>query len=537
MNILGVHFALRVNDHDPGAALVKGGELICVAEEERFSRVKLSRASLPLRAIRQCLDQGNLTIRDIDCIVTPGDTDPSATARITAILEHYFGYAPPVTAINHQIAHLSSAYYCSGLDEAMVISYDGSGDSLSCSLARGSATGIEVLETYPATNSLGNFYEMITQFLGFAPAEGEYKVMGLAPYGKPGIDLSDMLKTTSSGYSYNNDGCYKNEYPFTLIEVPFYSDLVSGALGAPRRVGESISQRHMDIASAAQKALESAVIQLVTHLHELTGLNALCLAGGVALNCSANMKLAQLPFIQKLFVQPAASDRGLALGCALWGAARVGVSVVMTDVFRCGPAYSDDAIEAALEMSGYRYQRVSDPARAAAEKIHEGKIVGWFQGRSEFGPRALGHRSILANPKVADIKDKINARVKFREEFRPFAPSVVEERARDYFDMGILKDSPYMTVAVPVLEARAHEIPGVTHVNLTARVQTVSKVTDPLFHHLISEFGVLSGTPVVVNTSFNIRGQPIVETPLDAIGTFAGCGLDAMFLGHYMVAK
>jgi carbamoyltransferase len=209
----------------------------------------------------------------------------------------------------------------------------------------------------------------------------------------------------------------------------------------------------------------------------------------------------------------------------------------MTDVFRCGPAYSDDAIEAALEMSGYQYQRVSDPARAAAEMIHEEKIVGWFQGRSEFGPRALGHRSILANPKVADIKDRINARVKFREEFRPFAPSVVEERARDYFDMGVLKDSPYMTVAVPVLEARAHEIPGVVHVNLTARVQTVSRVTDPLYHRLISEFGLLSGTPVVVNTSFNIRGQPIVETPLDAIGTFAACGLDAMFLGHYMVAK
>lgn len=207
------------------------------------------------------------------------------------------------------------------------------------------------------------------------------------------------------------------------------------------------------------------------------------------------------------------------------------------DVFRCGPDYSNGQIETALEYSGYRYEAVDDPAKMAAELLAQDKIIGWFQGRSEYGPRALGHRSILANPRNPDIKNRINTRIKFREEFRPFAPSTTLESSRDYFDLGNLESSPYMTVAVPVRESRAFEIPGVTHVNNTARVQTVAKESDELFHRLISSFGELTGTPVVLNTSFNVRGQPIVESPLDALGTFAACGLDALIMGNYLIKK
>lgn len=537
MIILGIHTAHRIYDHDPGAAIVVDGRVVAVCEEERFNRVKTSKGCLPIRSIRQCLAQSNVSIHDIDLVVAPGESDPQAEQRLDLIFRHYFGGSPKIALINHQMAHLSSAYYASGFTNSMLISYDGSGDALSCVLAKGESGRIEFLETYPATNSLGNFYELITQFLGFEPSEGEYKVMGLAPYGRPGVDLSRFLSVTDKGYEYNNSECYRSGLGFSLIEVPFYSDFVLQQLGAPRRYDEPVTQRHKDIAWAAQNKLTEAILALITHLHRQTGFDALCLAGGVALNCSANLHISRLPFVKKLFVQPAASDRGLALGCALWGAANYGGISSVGDVFRCGPEYSNKAIETALDFAGYDYQIIDDPGAHAACLLTENKIVGWFQGRSEYGPRALGHRSILGNPGTAEIKERINSRIKFREEFRPFAPSVTEESADDYFDMTHLGTSPHMTVAVNVRPGRAEEIPGVTHVNNTARVQTVSKQDDEAYHRLIHEFGRLTGTPVVLNTSFNVRGQPIVETPLDALSTFASCGMDALFLGNYMVAK
>ncbi len=538
MNILGIHTAHRLYDHDPGATIICDGEVIAVCEEERFNRIKTSKGCLPIRAIRQCLSQAKISIHDIDIVVAPGEKDPDAEKRLQLILTHYFGFSPRIELINHQLAHLSSSYFSSGYDRSMLIAYDGSGDSLSCVLAKGEKGNIEFIETYPATNSLGNFYELITQFLGFEPSEGEYKVMGLAPYGIPDtIDLSDFIEVTSTGYKYNNEDCYSSAVKFSLIEVPFYSDFVTKKLGPPRRLGEPVTQRHKDIACAAQQALEKAILSLVNHLHCLTGFDSLCLAGGVALNCSANMHISRLPFLENLYVQPAASDRGLALGCALWGANKYGGIKSVGDIFRCGPDYSPGRIEEALRYSGFDYELVEYPSEVAAELLAHNLIVGWFQGRSEYGPRALGHRSILGNPKNSSIKERINSRIKFREEFRPFAPSVTEESSNEYFDCGIMRSSPYMTVALPVKQAKSSEIPGVTHVNGTARVQTVSRVDDDRYHSLISKFGELTGTPVVLNTSFNVRGQPIVETPLDALGTFASCGLDALLIGNYLVKK
>ncbi|MDR4463985.1 MAG: hypothetical protein MRJ66_06940 [Nitrospira sp.] len=538
MNILGIHTAHRIYDHDPGATIICNGEVIAVCEEERFNRIKTSKGCLPIHAIKQCLSQAKISIHAVDVVVAPGEKDPDAEERLRLILTHYFGFSPKIELINHQVAHLSSAYFGSGYDQSMLISYDGSGDSLSCVLAKGDKGNIEFIETYPATNSLGNFYELITQFLGFEPSEGEYKVMGLAPYGRPNaIDLSDFIEVTSTGYEYNNKDCYSSAVKFSLIEVPFYSGIVTRKLGPPRRLGEPVTQRHKDIALAAQQVLEKAILSLVSHLHRQVGYDSLCLAGGVALNCSANMHISRLPFLKHLYVQPAASDRGLALGCALWGANKHGGIKSVGDIFRCGPDYSNGRIEQALGHSGFDYEQVEDPSEVAAELLAKDLIIGWFQGRSEYGPRALGHRSILGNPKNSTIKERINSRIKFREEFRPFAPSVIEEEFSEYFDCGIMPSAPYMTVALPVRRAKASEIPGVTHVNSTARVQTVSRADDERYHRLISKFGERTGTPVVLNTSFNIRGQPIVETPLDALGTFASCGLDALLIGNYLVKK
>lgn len=537
MIVLGIHAALKLYDHDPGATIVVNGSLVSVCEEERFNRIKTSRGCLPIYSIKNCLEQAMITMEQVDIIYATGLADNDNEKRLRAILLHFFGYAPPIHFISHQMAHLSSAFYASGFNESMVISYDGSGDSLSCALAVGADKKISVLEEYSSKNSLGNFYELITQFLGFEPSEGAYKVMGLAPYGMPGINLDEFIEITKTGYKYNNDACYNNEIGFSTIEVPFYSKFVTDRLGGPRSSYQDVDQRHMDIAYAAQEKLNKAVCALVSHLHDMTGLSSLCLAGGVALNCSANLHISNLPFIEKMFVQPAASDRGLSLGCALYGAAIVEKELVIGDIYKCGPAYSDDQIEAALKFSGYPFSKVSDPSSTAAALLAENKIIGWFQGRSEYGPRALGHRSILANPKSSDIKNMINMRIKFREEFRPFAPAVIEEAASKYFVMDKIVSSPYMTIAVEVQPGMDAEIPGVVHVNNTARVQTVNSNNDMYFYQLISQFGKLTGTPVVLNTSFNIKGQPIVETPMDAIGTFAACGMDAMLIQNYLVTK
>jgi carbamoyltransferase len=535
--ILGVHIAHRINDHDAGAAIIVDGNLVAVCEEERFSRIKTAKACLPIMAIEQALNQAGVSIHDVDYVISPGEKDPDAEHRLSLVLKHFFGYSPEIILINHQLAHLSSAYYASGFDNSMLISYDGSGDALSCVLAKGENGEITFLETYPATNSLGHFYELITQFLGFEPCGGEYKVMGLAPYGESNIDLSDVITITKNGYEYHNDLFYRSELDFSLIEVPFYSDALIKLLGSPRGKGEPVTQYHQDVAHAAQEKLTEAIIAMVSHLYQQTGYNSLCLAGGVALNCSANRYISQLPFIEKLFVQPSASDRGLALGCALWGANKFGGIKELGNIYSCGPNYTNEQIESALDYSGYNYQKVDDPTSLAAEYLEENNIIGWFQGRSEYGPRALGHRSILANPKHKNIKERINSTIKFREEFRPFAPSVSHEDASKYFEFGCDSELPHMTVAVGVKPDKVEEIAGVTHVNNTARVQTVSEKNDYLYHQLINSFQNLSGTPVVLNTSFNIKGQPIVETPLDAIATFSSCGLDALFMGNYFVTK
>lgn len=534
MIILGIHGGVTVNQHDAAAALLQDGKLVCCIEEERLFRVKSATGLLPIESIAACLKVAGIKLQDVDLLALPGETYEDIIPRTAEWLIHHFGYAPKLVTINHQTAHLASAFYHSGYKRAMCLSYDAYGDGISSALAIADRqSGIKVIETRPASNSLGVFYATMTSFLGFKPGEDEYKVMGLAPYGKPNVDLSFFCRATQRGYE-SDPSYFRSRRSATPYE-PFYSSKLVEEIGTPRRKDEPINDRHRDIAASTQAALEESAVSLVCYLHKLTGENNLCLAGGIALNCSTNRLLAKLPFLDDFFVQPASSDRGLALGCALYAAAQNGETIHPINHVFHGPAYSDNEIKKALDLTGMTARQLQDPSDTAAQLLTQGKIVAWYQGRSEFGPRALGHRSILADPGLSHMKDEINARIKFREEFRPFAPSVLEECYANIYDLKA--PSPYMTIACDVKEGWGERLPATTHVNNTARVQTVSYKTDALYHDLIKNFYKMTGRPAVLNTSFNIKGQPIVETPLDAISTFAGTGIDALIIGTYLLQK
>ena len=536
MNILGIHGGITLSQHDAAAALIVDGSLVCCIEEERLNRVKNPMGVLPVQSIRACLKEGNLSINDIDLIITPGETYNDIIPRTKEWITHQFGYSPNIKAMNHQTAHIASSFFQSGFDEAMCLSYDAWGDSLSGALAIASKkNGIKIIETFPKNKSLGIFYTTMTSFLGFKPNEDEYKVMGLAPYGKPNIDLSFFCKATNTGndldMSYYSQ--LRNPYP-SQCESKYSSKLVE-KIGNPRLNNSELTDHYKNLAASTQFTLEQCVISNVKYLHTLTNKKNLCLAGGVALNCSANGMVAKLPFIEHLFVQPSSSDRGLALGCALFGAFYENEKIKPIKHVFYGPKIDNKKIESSIKLTGFKSRYLDDPAKEAAELLAKKKILGWFQGKSEFGPRALGHRSILADPGYPDMKDLINSKVKFREEFRPFAPSVLEEKYKSIFDLN--EPSPYMTIACGVKDEWQSKIPATVHVNNTARVQTVNDKIDPLYHSLIKSLENLNGRPVVLNTSFNIRGQPIVETPLEAISTFAGSGIDYLIMGNYLLQK
>jgi len=547
MNILGINGGVTQLQHEPSAALIVDGNVVAAMEEERFSRKKNAAGLIPIASIQACLKEGRLSIKDVDLLVHPGDTAQDLEARIQLYMRHYFGYCPPIKLVNHQLAHLASAFFCSPFSEAMCLSYDGYGDRLSGAVGIGDASGVSIQRTYEISESLGRFYSAMTSYLGFEVAEAEYKVMGLAPYGKSPVDLTPIIRSDEKSFEIDDsyfratdrtrdaEAGHVAEPPIRSFSEPWYSQKMVDLLGEPRHKGEPISQHHKDIAASIQRSFESATLAMVRDGYERTQIPYIALAGGCALNCKANNLVRKLPFVKDIFVQPAASDRGLALGAALLGTHGAGeIKRGLEHVF-LGPRYSDEDILHAFEVAHIRYKRVENPSVEAAARLANGQIVGWFQGRSEYGPRALGHRSILADPSKPHMKDEINKRVKFREEFRPFAPAVIESMASTIFDME--KPSPFMTMAVDVRPAWIDRLPAVTHIDGTARVQTVSKSVDPRFYALIEELGKHTGVPVVLNTSFNVRGEPIVETPLNAVATFAASGLDTLFVENFLLEK
>ncbi|MGH9675925.1 MAG: carbamoyltransferase family protein, partial [Candidatus Acidiferrum sp.] len=397
------------------------------------------------------------------------------------------------------------------------------------SIWHGSGGRLEHVLTIPFPDSLGLFYGEFTEFLGFQRNSDEWKVMGLAPYGKEGVDLSAFIDPVVNPYHVqtkrlvaNGDGTFSGMTPL---------------LGPPRVAESDIEDRHKNVAFAVQEACEIAMMNVVKLAIEKTKCRNVCLAGGVALNSKANGKIVASGLVEKFFVQPAASDDGVALGAALAPYLDKGGKLPSKPMRHAyyGPSFDDVAIETALRTYKLRYTRLTDPAVTAAELLSQGKILGWFQGRMEFGPRALGNRSILADPRDPEMNTKVNNAVKFREWWRPFAPSFKKEAAGEYLESAT--DSPFMILTAQVRLEKRSVIPSVTHVDGSARPQTVEKEINPLYWRLIDEFGKRTGVPVVMNTSFNLRGEAIVHTPTDAIRTFFSSGMDALVIGSFLVEK
>jgi carbamoyltransferase len=558
MITLGINYSQM---HDSSACLVRDGELVFAVAEERISRAKHD-ARFPENAIRACLEFGRVKAEQLDEVCFGWQT---AGAAFRHDLKCYASGKMPATYLNglnstlhfmsmwhqeggakrfaqifgatkarmrfvdHHLAHALSAYSFSGFEDAAVVVMDGRGAWEATSIWRGRDERLEHVLTIPFPDSVGYFYSEFTEYLGFQRNSDEWKVMGLAPYGKPGVDLRAFIDADAAPYKVDARRLVANG------TAPF-SEMVR--LFGPRRIPESeIGERHKDVAYAVQDACEIAMMSVVKMAIEKTKSRNVCLAGGVALNSKANGKIVATGLVNKFFVQPAASDDGVALGAALAPYLDGGGRLPMQPMRHAylGPKFDDEAIESALKTYKLNYARLNDVAATAAELLSNGKILGWFQGRMEFGPRALGSRSILADPRDPEMNAKVNNAVKFREWWRPFAPSMKKEAAGEYLESG--SDSPFMILTAQVRPEKRAVIPSVTHVDGSARPQTVEKEINPLYWRLIDEFGKRTGVPVIMNTSFNLRGEAIVHTPTDAIRTFFSSGMDALVIGSFLVGK
>lgn len=537
MIVLGLHGGVTIGQHEPSATLIVDGKVVAFCEEERYLRIKSCYGYLPQKSIDACLKIGNINFAEIDLIVTPGSTYEDFPARWTNYLTHLYGSCPKVKSIHHQLAHLSATFYGSGLENALCISLDASGDGLAGAYAIGDRkSNLELKGQIPTSNSLGYFYTIMTYYLGFMDGD-EYKVMGLAPYGKPNINLDDIINTSNDGWEFNWSFVRSNPAPRSPFE-PQYSEVIEKVLKMPpRKPNDDMTQFYKDVAASTQKKMEDCLISYLRYLKSKhPDIKNLCYAGGVALNCSANNLLLQEGF-DNVYVSPISSDRGLSLGCAYYGSIISGDNPQPLNHVYLGDEYSSHEIKNELDANNINYNVVDNVALEAAKLLDQEKIIGWHQGRSEGGARALGNRSIIASCKDTHMRDKVNAKIKYREEFRPFAPAILDENLNEYFKSHGNDDFPYMTFTLEAQNGINNKIPAVVHVDNTSRVQTVKPSSNSIYYQTIKEYNNLSGTPVIMNTSFNLKGQPIVETPRDALMTFYGCGMDALFIGNFLIEK
>jgi carbamoyltransferase len=541
--------------HDTAAALLVDGIPVAFVEEERLNRDKHTKA-FPDRAIAFCLEQAALSIADVDVVAfahragrdfSLGALDAArrlapkrfaAQAYVDANLvrkERTFarrwGFKGRTTHVGHHVAHAASAFFASGYDEAAVLTLDRGGDFLSTTLGRGRGTRLFVDREVRNPDSLGEIYTAVTWFLGFLPNSDEGKVMGLAPYGR-----SVLAERFKDFVRLKPDGLFEVNLDWFAYhrEAGFVSERFLGEFGPPRRPKADVTAHHEDVAFAVQDLTEAAGLHLTTALHAATGAKNLALAGGVALNSVMNARLLHETPFENVFIQASAGDAGNALGAALYvwhhvlGRPR---AWTMTHPF-LGPEPTDVDMRKAVDNSGLRWREVAEPEREAAAMLADSKIVGWFNGRAEVGPRALGARSILADPRRAEMKDIVNARVKHREGFRPFAPAILDERGDAFFEG--YATNPFMLLVLPIRPEKREVIPAVTHVDGTGRLQSVTKEGFGSFHRLITEFDALTGVPVVLNTSFNVMGEPIVNSPEEAIHDFVTTDMDALFVGGFV---
>lgn len=578
--------------HDAAAALVRNGKIIAAAQEERFSRKKHD-PRFPHHAINYCLGEAFIDPSELDAVVfydnpllsldrviknavsvAPAGRDQfiaacrstlGAKARLADDITETLGELPRLLGVHHHMAHAASCFYPSPFDTAAILTIDGVGEWATCTLGIGNGAKIELLSEIRYPHSLGLLYSAFTYYCGFKVNSGEYKLMGLAPYGQPKyahlirdhlIDIKDdgSFRLDTSYFGYLDSGAMTNAKFEALFDGP------------ARQPDSLITRKQMDLAASVQLVTEEIVLKLVAHARRLTGTNNLVMAGGVALNCVANGRVQRESGLEGLFIQPAAGDAGGALGAALlashhmFGAPRT--IVEKTDAMHgsfLGPSFAPHEIAAIIERQEWPHQHIADESERActiAKAMADGMVVGYFNGRMEFGPRSLGGRSILGDPRCADMQVNMNLKVKYRESFRPFAPAVLAEHARDYFDMDTV--SPYMLLVAPVKAERRHdtplsafevddmlavvsqarsEIPAVTHVDYSARVQTVDADSNPGFALILNAFYELTGCPVLVNTSFNVRGEPIVCSPHDAYRCFMRTGMDLLVLEDRLLWK
>jgi carbamoyltransferase len=593
MRILGISAFY----HDSAAALIEDDHIIAAAQEERFTRKKQD-ARYPDNAISYCLKEGGLALGELDHIVFY----EKPFIKFERLIETYVAFAPRGFAsfrmalplwlkeklfqksligkrlqaraphfdwehkllfAEHHHSHAASAFYPSPFPEALILTMDGVGEWATTSVAIGRDHAINMLKEIHFPHSLGLLYAAFTSYIGFKVNSGEYKVMGLAPYGQPryaNTILEHLIDLKADGSFYLNQ-----EYFDYCVGLRMTNGAFDDLFGGPPRAPEArLEQRHMDLAASVQAVTEEVILRLVRSLVAETGMRRLCLAGGVALNCVANGKILHDGAVEDIWVQPAAGDAGGALGAAfaayhefLDQPRRVGNDLDGMQGAYLGPAFSTAEIASRLRTVGAVFDIVDDDSviGRTVDALIDEKAVGWFQGRMEFGPRALGARSILGDPRSPNMQRQLNLKVKFRESFRPFAPSVLREDVAEWFDIGC--DSPYMLVVADVLEGRRcavseeaealfgidrlntirSQVPAVTHVDMSARIQTVHKETNPRYHALLSAFKERTGCPILVNTSFNVRSEPIVCTPEDAFRCFMGTGIELLVAGNCIARK
>lgn len=593
MRILGISAFY----HDSAAALIEDDLVIAAAQEERFTRKKHD-AAFPDKAITYCLEEAGITLKDVDYVAFYD----KPFLKFERLLETYLSFAPrgfrsfklaiPVWLkeklfqkdllrkkfkafdadfdwqnkllfSEHHQSHAASAFFPSPFEEAIVLTMDGVGEWATTSVAIGKGRDLKMTKEIHFPHSLGLLYSAFTYYTGFKVNSGEYKVMGLAPYGEPifkDLILEHIIDVKEDG-SFRLDQQYFNYCTGLTMTNDKFADLFGGPA---RHEDEPLTQRHMDLAASVQAVTEEVVLRLTQSLAKEHDIQNLCLAGGVALNCVANGKILRDGAFKNIWVQPAAGDAGGALGAALnayhLNQEQPRVVTGAMDAMKgsyLGPHYEQSDIEARLTAAGAKFTILDDAAVISdtADALADGKAIGWFQGRMEFGPRALGGRSIIADPRSPEMQKTLNLQVKYRESFRPFAPSVLREDVKDWFDID--SDSPYMLMVAPVVEKRRvamteeqnalfgieklnvprSDIPAVTHVDYSARIQTVHAETNPRYHALIDAFKERTGCPIVVNTSFNVRGEPIVCTPEDAFRCFMGSEIDVLSVGNCFLVK
>ena len=557
--------------HDSAAAILNDGHVIAAVEEERFSRKKFD-DDFPHKAIKWCLDEAGITSEQIDSVAFYD----KPVLKFERLLDNYIAVAPrglysfldtipkwlhkrlwikseikktlkefkgEIIFPEHHLSHAAHTFYTSPFDETAILTVDGVGEWSTTSFGFAKDNSIKLTNDIRWPHSLGLFYSAFTYFLGFQVNEGEYKLMGLASYGKPKFYdtiLNNLIDVKSDG-SIHLDMSY---FAFTYDKVMTNKKFAKLFGIEPRKKDQKTEQIHYDIGASAQKVLEDILLKMVNHVYTKTKIKNLCLGGGVALNGVANYRILKEGPFDNVHIPPSPGDAGSAVGCAQYlyyihhKNSRIienDSSKVISENVYVGPSYTNDEIKSFLDSKRIDYERLDNEnlLTKTAQLIADGNIVGWYQGKMEWGPRALGCRSILADPRKAEMKDILNEKIKHRESFRPFAPSILEEHVSNYFDIDRI--SPYMNLVAPV--KKPEDIPAVTHIDGTGRLQTVNKNANPMYHDLISEFFKITGVPVIINTSMNVMGEPIVNTPEQAYNMLTKTDMDYLFMKNFMVKR